>query len=131
MSLELQMLLFSVCLGILQVFIGALSSTTQRGLKWNMSSREGQAKELHGMPARLDRALQNFKETFPFFAAAILMAHVSGRLNEMTILGAQLYFYSRLAYLPVYAFGIPVVRSLIWLASIAGIVMVLAPLFGL
>lgn len=131
MSLELQMLLYAVCLGIAQVFLGAMSSTSQRGFKWNVSSREGQPKELTGVPARLDRALQNFKETFPFFVAAILMAHVSTRLNGTTAMGAQLYFYARLAYLPIYAFGIPFIRSLVWLVSIVGILMVLAPLFGL
>jgi uncharacterized MAPEG superfamily protein len=46
----------------------------------------------------------------------------------MTVLGAQLYFWARLAYVPVYAAGIPYLRTLLWAASIAGIVLVLTRL---
>jgi uncharacterized MAPEG superfamily protein len=47
----------------------------------------------------------------------------------MTVLGAQLYFWARLVYVPVYAAGIPYLRTLIWAASIVGIVLLLTALF--
>ena len=42
-----------------------------------------------------------------------------------TALGAQLYFWARVAYVPLYAAGIPYLRSLVWAVSVAGILMVL------
>ena len=130
MSVELKMLLYSVVLGLAHVIIAAQFSTSQRGFKWNMSSRDGKTPELTGAAARIDRASKNFLETFPFFAAAVLLLHASQVQSSTATIGAQLYFYARLAYLPVYGVGIQGLRSLIWLASIVGLVMVLAPLFG-
>ena len=71
------------------------------------------------------RAFGNFKETFVFFAVAVLAVTLLGKANANSALGAQIYFWARLVYVPVYAAGIPVVRTLIWGASIAGLVMVL------
>jgi uncharacterized MAPEG superfamily protein len=60
-----------------------------------------------------------------FFAAAVLMANAAGRHNWMTAWGVQLYFWGRVAYLPLYAFGVPLIRSLIWNVATLGIVLVL------
>ncbi|MEO8779981.1 MAG: MAPEG family protein, partial [Rhodanobacter sp.] len=68
-------------------------------------------------------------ETFPLFAAAVLVACALQRHDGMTVLGAQLYFWARLVYLPVYAAGIPYLRTLAWMVSVVGIVLVLAALF--
>jgi uncharacterized MAPEG superfamily protein len=78
----------------------------------------------------LDRAFANFKETFPFFAVAVLMAAFLGRHNWQTVWGAQLYLVARIIYLPLYAIGVPLLRTLVWIASVVGIVMVLIPLFA-
>ena len=42
---------------------------------------------------------------------------------------AGLYFFGRLVYLPLYAFGVAYVRSLAWAVSLAGLIMVIAALF--
>ena len=80
---------------------------------------------LAGVAGRLERALQNFGETFPLFAAAVLLAQVADRHNAFTVWGAQLYFWARVAYLPLYAFGVPLVRSLAWNVAAAGVFLVL------
>jgi len=59
----------------------------------------------------------------------VLAAHLLQRHDHLTVLGAQLYFWARVAYVPAYAAGIPYLRTSIWAASIAGIVLVLAALF--
>lgn len=69
-------------------------------------------------------------ETFAFFAAAVLAVVLAQRTNATTALGVQLYFWARVAYLPVYVIGIPYVRTLIWTVSVVGIVMVLSGLLG-
>ncbi|MFC5524678.1 MAPEG family protein [Rhodanobacter ginsengisoli] len=129
MTTELCLLTASVALGLLQIVIAATGSTVQRGLGWATSARDGDARLLTGVVGRLDRARGNFLETFPLFAAAVLLAFALQRHNGMIVLGAQLYFWARVAYVPVYAAGIPYLRTLIWTVSIVGIVMVLAALF--
>lgn len=128
MNTELRLLAFSVVLGILQLFLGVFASTAVRGTKWNMGNREENAPPLSGAPARINLAFENFKETFPFFVAAVLLVHATGRYSSLSALGAQLYFFARVAYLPVYAAGIQGLRSLVWLASMVGIGLVLAAL---
>jgi uncharacterized MAPEG superfamily protein len=78
---------------------------------------------------RLERAFRNFIETYGFFAVAVLLLHLAGKENAQSAMGAQLYFWARVAYLPAYALGAPYVRTLVWAAALAGLVMVLLPLF--
>jgi uncharacterized MAPEG superfamily protein len=44
-------------------------------------------------------------------------------------LGAELYFWARVIYLPVYIVGIPYLRTLVWFVSVVGLVMVVGGLF--
>ena len=129
MSTELSMLVWSVVLGLLQIALSATGSVMQRGLPWAAGPRDGEPKPLGRIAARLDRARHNFLETFPLFAAAVLVAFALQRHDASTALGTQLYFWARLAYVPVYAAGIPYLRTLIWAASIVGIVLLLTALF--
>ena len=129
MTTELCMLMWSVVLGLLQVAIAATCSIGQRGLDWAASARDAVKPPLSGIGGRLDRARANFLETFPLFVAAVLLAHLLQRHDNLTALGAQLYFWARLAYVPVYAAGIPYLRTLVWTVSIIGIVLLLAALF--
>jgi uncharacterized MAPEG superfamily protein len=126
MTTELNMLMWSVVLGLVQIAIAATCSVAQRGLGWAASPRDEVKPPLTGIGGRLDRARANFLETFPLFLAVVVAAHLLQRHDATTVLGAQLYFWARLAHLPVYAAGIPYLRTLIWTVSIVGIVMVLA-----
>ena len=128
-TMELQMLASAVVLGLVQLAVAASLSTQQRGLMWNAGPRDGEPKPLTGVAARMDRALKNFLETFPFFAVAVLAVLVTGRSNGDTAMGAQLYFWARVAYVPLYAAGIPFLRTVAWAASLVGLVMMLKPLF--
>ena len=128
MSIEIRMLAWSIVLGLAHVLIGATLGTRQRGLKWNAGPRDV-TPPLTGVAARVDRALRNFLETFPFFAAAVLAVVATQRGDAGTALGAQLYFWARLVYVPLYAAGIPYVRSLVWTVAMAGLVILLWALF--
>lgn len=129
MPTEIQMLAWAIVLGIAQLLLAAVAMTRQRGLKWNASARDREPGPLTGVAARLDRALRNFMETFPFFAAAAIAVVVTGNDGPASALGAQLYFWARVIYLPLYAFGVPYLRSLVWTVSLWGILQVLWPLF--
>ena len=125
MSVELKYLGWSVCLGFVYVFLAAGLATRLRGLHWNAGNRDGDPQPLTGAAARAQRACGNFLETFPFFAVAVL-ALIHEKLNTPhTALGAELYFWGRALYLPVYVAGIPYVRTLIWVVSLWGLLQVL------
>jgi uncharacterized MAPEG superfamily protein len=129
MPMELRMLGASIALGLVYVLAAAALGTVQRGLKWNAGNRDGTALPLTGMAGRASRANANFLETFAFFAAAVIAVVVGGRTNAHTALGTQVYFWARLAYLPVYLIGIPYLRTAIWATAFWGMLQVLEALF--
>ncbi|MCD7099692.1 MAPEG family protein [Stenotrophomonas sp. MMGLT7] len=130
MSIEIRMLAWSVLLGIAQLMLASTLMTRQRGLKWNASARDGTPAPLTGVAARMERVVHNFMETFPFFAAAVLAVAIAGRQDGRSALAVQLYFWARLAYVPLYAAGVPYLRSLVWGVSLLGILMLLWSLLG-
>jgi uncharacterized MAPEG superfamily protein len=125
MSIELRILCWSIFLGLVYVFTAVGLATWQRGLKWNTGNRDGDTKPLTGVAARAVRANSNFLETFPFFATAVLGVVVASRATAHTALGAEIYFWARCAYLPVYLAGIPYLRTLVWVVSLWGMLQVI------
>jgi uncharacterized MAPEG superfamily protein len=113
MTLELTMLALSVALGLVQIVLASHTASLRRGYLWTASSRDEAAPPLTGVAGRLERALDNFAETFPLFAATVLAAHVAGKHSWMTEWGVQLYFWGRVAYVACYAAGLFLVRSLV------------------
>jgi uncharacterized MAPEG superfamily protein len=128
MTLEMEMLAWSIVLGLVHIVASALATTGQYGAAWNLGPRDQPMPPLQGVAGRLQRALRNFLETFPLFAAAVLMADAVNRHGPLAVWGAQLYFWARVAYLPLYAFGVPGVRTLAWTVATLGIVMILLAL---
>ena len=127
--IEIKWLVWSIVLGLVYVLIAATLATQQRGLKWNASNRDGEPRPLTGAAARAARANGNFLETFPFFAAAVLAVVLTKANTPHTALGAELYFWGRVAYLPIYIVGIPYVRTLVWVVSFWGLLQVLEALW--
>lgn len=125
MSIELRMLAWTVVLGLVQLMLAAALSTAQRGTKWNVSARDAEVMPLRGIAGRVDRAFRNLMETFPFFAAIALALVLSERATASTALGAQLYFWSRVVYVPLYAAGVPYLRTLVWGVGIWGLLQML------
>jgi uncharacterized MAPEG superfamily protein len=126
LSVELQMLWASAALGLVQIVLTVLVTLPSTGLVWAMGSRDAApASKLNTYACRLDRALKNFTETFAIFAVAVILANALGKHSHSTTLGAQLYFWCRLGYVPAYALGVPIVRTLLWTGAIVGIVLVL------
>ncbi len=127
MTTELIVLAWGCVLAIVHLFAAIRAKTRQYGTKWNMSARDEEPAPLNPVAGRLARAQANFYESFPIMAAAILIVSVAHLESYWTALGAMLWLAARLAYLPLYAFGVPVARSLAWTLSLVGIVMVLWP----
>lgn len=75
---------------------------------------------------RAERAAQNTLENFLLFAAIALVAHAAGATNPKVALGAQVFFWARVVYLPVYYAGIAYLRTAVWVVSIIGLAMMIA-----
>ena len=125
---ELKLLGAAVVIGLAQIFLGAGAATRDNGVTWNAGPRDAPIPP-GVLAGRLDRALRNFLETFPLFAAMLLADVAAGRLGALTLWGSWLYVVARAAYVPLYAAGAPYVRSLVWGVSLAGFIMVTAALF--
>ena len=128
MTVELFTLAASIVLGFIHIVLASHAKSRQYGYRWTASARDEPLAPLTGIAGRLERASQNFSETFPFFAAVILIAHLAGKHDALTVWGAQLYFWARTLYLPLYAFGVPLIRSLTWNVAAAGIALLLVAL---
>lgn len=122
MSFELQMLGYSALLGFLQIILASHAASFQRGYLWTAGAREEKVPPLSGAAHQLARASANFLETFPLFAALVLAAHGANREGALTFWGVQLYFWARVAYIPLYR--VRIVRSLVWNVAAAGIILV-------
>ena len=124
-STEMQMLLWAVVLGLVQLAIATTLIVLQRGLPWAAGPRDLAGGPLGLVTARLDRAWQNYRETFVYFAVSVLAVTALGKTSAHSALGAEIYLAARVLYIPAYAAGLPFVRTLLWTASVVGIVMVL------
>jgi len=128
MPIELYLLGATLVLALVQILITAHLRTRQYGITWNAGPRDEVMPPLDPLPARMLRAQENLFETLPLFIGAVLAATVAGRLGLLTSIGAHLYFFGRLIYVPLYAIGIPYIRSLIWTVATAGLALVIAGL---
>lgn len=127
MTTELIVLAWACLLAIVHIWLPIRAKTAQYGLKWNMSARDEAQAPPSAMAGRLARAQANYYESFPLIAAAILIVSVADLETRWTAIGAILWLAARVIYLPLYAFGVPKIRSLVWTASIVGLLMVLWP----
>ncbi len=125
MTAELTILGWTLVLALVQIGLAGAMRTSETGIAFNMSARDGDAPPPRPVTARLQRAQANLFETLPVFAAAVLIAHAAGRNDATTLLGAQMYLAARVLYVPIYAAGIPVLRTIVWGVSLAGIIAII------
>lgn len=128
LSTELTMLALAVVLGLFQLMIAARAGNSQRGLAWNVGARDQPPPAVGKVAGRLERASRNFMETFPFFAVTVILCALAGRHNWATIWGSQLYLAARILYVPLYGFGVPGLRTLVWLVATLSIILLLVAL---
>ncbi|WP_119417777.1 MAPEG family protein [Desertibaculum subflavum] len=128
MTTELWLLAGTVLLGLVQIGLASTAAKQVTGIAWSIGPRDRPI-ELTGLAGRLDRAQRNLMESLPLFAVAVIVAHLGGRNGWLTELGAHLYLWSRIAYVPAYALGVPWVRTAFWQIGMIGIVLILAALF--
>jgi uncharacterized MAPEG superfamily protein len=123
MKPELTLLVWSVLLAFVQMLVAVQGAMGQVGLMPLFANREGMP-EIKGWGGRAVRAHRNMLESLLLFAALVLVLAVTGKSNSMTVLGAQLFFWGRVAYAAIYVAGIAYLRTAAWAVSIIGLVLI-------
>lgn len=127
-AVELLILGWGAVLLLVHILLAGHFKTRQYGTRWNVGARDELLPPLGTIPARLARAQANFAETFPIAIVALIGVVVAGRTSAWTALGGWIWLAARVIYLPLYWAGVPVVRTLAYLASMIGLALVLKPL---
>lgn len=127
MKPELVWLLWAVALTFVQMLVAVGGATLQVGLPALAGNREG-LPPFTGWAGRAQRAHHNMLENLVLFAALVLIAVVTNKANTTTLLGAQLFFWARLAYALVYLAGIPWLRTAVWAVSVIGMILIFVQL---
>jgi uncharacterized MAPEG superfamily protein len=128
MKPELMLLAWAVLLAFVQMLVAVSGHTLQVGLPALAGNREG-VLPATGWAGRAARAHRNMIENLLLFAALVLIAVAAGKTNDMTLLGAQIFFWARLVYAFVYLAGIPWLRTGVWTVSVVGLALVFFALF--
>jgi uncharacterized MAPEG superfamily protein len=123
MTPELTYLVWSAVLTFVLVLIAASGAQLQVGLDKLAGNREG-LPELSGWAGRAQRAHLNMLENLILFAILVLVAQAAGVRNGATLLGAQLFFWGRVAHAVLYLAGIPWARTAAWFVSVIGLVLI-------
>jgi uncharacterized MAPEG superfamily protein len=127
MTVELKLLVWSTALALIQMVVALSAAIVQVGLLPLVGNRENLS-AFQGWAGRAQRAQRNMLENLIIFAALVLVAQFAGKTNVATALGAQLFFWSRLAYAPAYVIGIPWLRTGLWGVSFVGLLQILSQL---
>jgi uncharacterized MAPEG superfamily protein len=129
MSTELTMLVYATALLIVVVLVQAVAGIVANGLATQAGNRDNlpPMKTFHG---RCSRTVLNHIEGLAMFAPLVLVAALKDVSTPMTVLGSQLFFYSRVAHAILYWLGVPWLRAGAWGVSIVGIVMMLLGVLG-
>lgn len=129
MTLDLRLLVYSTILTWVMIMFAATAKGrlwTVPGMLYGMGNRDRAAQDPTALGSRADRAAKNMLENMLLFATLILAARASGIASEKLIFPAQLFFYARLAYWPIYVLGLPYVRTVAWGIAVAGMGMIAA-----
>lgn len=130
MNTELWMLAASAGLFFVQVLLAAVPRFTIKGMHWAFSPRDEEGAAMPAWAGRLQRASDNMLENLVLFAIVVLLVHAAGAENGTSALGAQVFLGARIVYIPLYAFGIPYLRTATWGIGVTGTAMVAAALLA-
>ncbi len=123
MAPELTLLVWTVVLTFALAVIAVAGANAQVGLAALVGNRED-LPPITGWAGRAQRAHRNMLENLPLFIAFVLVAQVTNHTNSMTLLGAQLFFWGRLAHAIIYLAGVALARTLAWAVSVVGLVLI-------
>jgi len=130
MTPELTYLAYTIALFFVVVMIQAGAGIRQYG-GMVLANNRNNLPERNTYAARTKRLVDNYRENLWFFVPLILIAAITGISNQWTVLGAQIFFFSRLAHAVWYIAGWPLLRPLFWLAGVIACGLIFLALFGI
>ena len=125
MPTEIDILCFAGVLLLVHILLAARFTTRQYGTKWNMGARDQTMPPLNAVAGRLERARDNFLETLPLAIILLTGAVLTSRTSSLTAIAGWTWLGARVAYLPLYWAGIPVLRTIVWCVSVAALLVML------
>jgi uncharacterized MAPEG superfamily protein len=125
MTPQLTILGWTLVLAIVQILLPGFARTRETGVAYNAGPRDDPGPPVGKVTGRLQRAEKNLYETLPLFIAAVLIANLAHRDGPLTLWGAGLYLAGRVLYVPIYALGIPKLRSVVWGVALVGLILIL------
>ena len=130
MTPDLRFLIYSAVL----TWVMVLTATLLRVRGWTMTGallafgNRDDLPEATLMAGRAERAVRNMLENMVLFIALLVAAHAAGVTDSRVVIGAQLFFWARLVYFPVYLAGLRYVRTAVWFVGLIGLGVILAAL---
>ena len=123
-------LLLVVYMAVL-TWLTLLAASVLRTRAWTLSGtmialgNRDNLPEATPLAARAERTARNTLENFILFAAIALVAQAkqfaAGAGNPLVDGGAEIFFWSRVLYIPVYYAGVIYLRTAFWLVSVVGL----------
>ena len=121
MTALLELTIYFTIWTLVSVVLGAAirnQEWTKEGRDIGLGNRDN-LQEATPMGGRAERAAKNSIEAAVFFVPLALIANAA-RLDAEVMLGAQVAFWARIAYVPIYIAGIKYLRSLVWIVGVVG-----------
>ncbi len=110
---EIHILALSGLLTCVQFALMAVPANMQLGPKWTMGPRD-EPRVMTGLAGRLHRAFNNQLEGLTLFAVAAVCVTLLDASTPFTRGAAAVYLAARVVYIPLYALGVPLWRSVVW-----------------
>ena len=123
MTVELWLLLAAALLGLIHIAAASFTFKAQVGNRYTVGARDENLQP-SGIAGRLHRAQRNFFETFAIFATCVVVVHLTEAYGALSYWGSVLYLLGRVLFLPLYAAGVPWLRTLSWKFATLGLVLV-------
>lgn len=118
MPVEIKVLGFAALLQFVQFVLMAVPVNLQLGPAYTGGNRD-EEKRATGVAGRMKRALDNHFEGLILFTIAVVVVVLGDASSPFTEKCAWIYLVGRILYVPAYASGVYLVRSIIWTVSFA------------
>jgi uncharacterized MAPEG superfamily protein len=126
LTTDLRMLVYTGVLTLLIPMVYLVGRVrTPGGSAWGLGNRD-QPMQFPGWSQRAERAHANLVENLAPFAILVLVAHLSGQANDLTAIGARIFFWARVAHAVIYIAGVTRVRTLIFLVGLAAEILIVS-----
>lgn len=129
MTIELTMLVYATALLLVLILIQAIAGVQAQGVMPLAGPRDNLPPP-SVFQARTKRVVDNHREGLTLFAPLVLAISIAHISTHWTVLGAELFFYSRVVHAGLYLAAVPLVRPLAWSVGLVGTVMILLAALG-